>query len=82
MDESICRTEFDSAPDFRQVVEEPAQLLDVALPAYQARRFGGSDITAAATRNPIGDPRSPTVFAVPPQSSALSSVRRLQHCFG
>jgi hypothetical protein len=44
MDDSICRTEFDSAPDFRQVVEEPAQLLDVALPAYQAD--GSADQTS------------------------------------
>jgi hypothetical protein len=44
MDESICRTEFDSAPDFRQVVEDPAQLLDVASPVYQA--VGSADQTS------------------------------------
>jgi hypothetical protein len=48
VDESICRTEFDSAPDFRQVVEDPAQLLDVASPAYQAD--GSADQTSQLLR--------------------------------
>jgi len=39
MDETICRTEFDSAPDIHHAVDEPAELLDVASPTGQTNRL-------------------------------------------
>lgn len=38
MDETICRTEFDSATDIHHVVEEPAEFFDVASPTGHADR--------------------------------------------
>ena len=39
MDETICRTEFDSTTEIHHVVDEPAELLDVASPTGQTGRL-------------------------------------------